>query len=766
MTRRLATVLTGLLLTLLILAPAVDFDRRHAGTLRLLPSTTLPAPTEHRLDLDAERRHKDLRRAYHESLHQAGPGVDWRAVESENARRRQEERNALIAAGARDSRWNEIGSRNLAGRMHVAAFSALSDSLYGGSSRGGIWKSDVHGVGWRPLSDNLWGGCHGLAVAGDAGEVITSITDNGGLHYSEDDGLTWQVPAGVPASISSCKRVMRDPALATRVYLLLSGSGGLGLYRSVDGGRSYQQVRDCSAGYGDFWLDRVAGGSLYVQDGTDFLVSSDQGDTWTQLGGLPAASVSGIVLTGSEAGAPTFYIAARYSGNWRLYRSLDGGVTWTYRYGIGDFWQTLCASITDPDLVVFAGVEAWRSTNGGGSFTKVNNWWEYYDDPLNKLHADFPGLDCLWLDGAEVWYAATDGGLYRSDDGLASVTNISLLDLGVSQYYGTLTSANDPDLILAGAQDQGYQRSTGPGRGPERDFEQLISGDYAHLTSSDGTHGIVFSVYPGFVLVQSGELNPQLVGFLDFPADESYLWLPPIVADPTDAREFYFCARHLYHARWLNGDNVVYTPSQQNFTVAGGSYLSAFGFSAIDLDRQVAVVNNGRIWYTDDGGAIWRLSGDTGPQSHYFHGTAIAHSAQDVGRVWIGGSGYSGPGVYRSDDGGATWYAESTGLPATLVYDLAIESPTSDVLYAATESGPYRLDPDTSVWEYIGGATAPLTTYWSVEAVPAAEVIYIGETADGRKTAKVESKRKDIDDQTPLVAKTFDGWREQEGLSW
>jgi type I restriction enzyme M protein len=50
--------------------------------------------------------------------------------------------------------------------------------------------------------------------------------------------------------------------------------------------------------------------------------------------------------------------------------------------------------------------------------------------------------------------------------------------------------------------------------------------------------------------------------------------------------------------------------------------------------------------------------------------------------------------------------------------------------------------------------------------VPNTEVISIGETADGQKTIKIESKRKVIDDQTPLVAETFKKWREQEGLAW
>lgn len=699
------------------------------STLPLLRDQHLPpAPTEHRLDQSAEQSNRSNRHAYLEELHRTAPDTDWRTIERTNGAVMQAVRDEAARRDPQDAHWTELGSRNQAGRMHVAAFTATADSLYGGSSRGGVWKASLTGNAWRPLADNLWGGSHGLAIAGTTPEVVTSITDNGNLNYSEDAGQTWLQPTGIPGALNNCKRVSSDPSDPQRVLLLARNSAGTNLYVSRDAGRTYQIARPLTTNAGDFWLNRRTGGPIYLLDGNRVYRSDTSLLQWTYLGTAPFNSPDRVVLTGSEAGAPTLYAAARTSGTWRLYRSLDAGATWSYRYEIFDFWETLCASTTDPDLVAFAGVELWRSTNGGQSFTKANNWWDYYDDPVNMLHADFPGLDCIPTDdGRDVWYAATDGGLYRSTDGLATFTNISLTGLGVSQYYSTHTSINDPDLLLAGSQDQGYQRSTGAGRdGPTWDFDQLISGDYGHLTSSDGTHNIVYSVYPGFVLVQQGEQFPVLAGYLDFPPNESHSWMPFIVADPANARAFYFCGSRLHHASWLGGDNVYYNPSTQDFTVAGGDYLTAFGIAPADHDRRIAVVNNGRLWYTTDGGNQWRLSADLGPSAHYFYGTAIVHNASDPDRAFIGGSGYNGPGVWRTADGGATWEGAGSGLPSTLVYGLALETPTSDVLYAATEAGPYRLDPGTDMWEYIGGSRAPLTTYWCVEAVPAANVVRFG----------------------------------------
>lgn len=713
------------ILTVLSIAAAAAVAASIALILdRTGPEKIPPAPTEHRLREEAEEENKIARKRWLEEMHRAAPGVDWRAVERENGRALQEARNR--ASLAKVSSWTELGSRNLAGRMHATSLASSPDSIYGGSSLGGVWKASLHGQGWRPLSDNLYGGAHGLAVADGPPELVTAITDGGLIHYTDDGGATWLVPSGLETGITEGKRVLRDYGTANRIYLVTRAGPTSGkVWRSDDGGRTYTRIARLAGSPGDIWLDRVSGGDLYLQKGSLTLRTSDGGATWDSLGVLPASVPGDVVLTGSEAGPPTLYAAASIGNTWALYRSDDGGATWEYRNDVHDFWETLSASITDRNKVFFAGVELWLSTDGGGSFAKYNNWWDYYDDPLHKFHADFPGAECVWTPRGEVFYVATDGGLFMSEDGLATVTNISLEYLGVSQYYSTLTSVNDPDLILAGAQDQGYQRSNGTAIGAWRDFDQLWSGDYGHLTSGDGTHENVYSVYPGFVLRQQGEASPVLSSY-DFPAGESYnAWMPRVLADPIDPLIMYFCASHLYTYRFLS-HGVTVTASAQDFTTGGGTFLSTFAISPADHDRRIAATNAGAVWYSTNGGANWTLSPDGGPSQTFLYGTAIAFSPSFANEAFLGGSGYSGPAVYATADGGATWAAASDGLPSTLVYDLAFEETESGALYAATEAGPYRRDPATRVWSYIGGAEAPLTIYWSVEAVPAAGVMRFG----------------------------------------
>ncbi len=696
-----------------ILDPAPSPDHLH------------PAPTEHVLDADAERRHKESRKAWIESMHRTAEHDDWRAIEKANGAARQAERNR--AAGKLSmAQWAEIGSRNLAGRMHCAALSDGGDSLVGGSSLGGLWKADPHGNGWRPLGDNLYGGVHGVAVSESGGEVITAITDGGLVHYTEDRGNTWNVPAGIPATLTECTRVVSDPANPGHVYFALRQSGTSGkVFFSSDGGRSYGLILRLTSANGDIWTDRAGGGVLYVQKGLQTLRTFDQGASWDTLGMIPAASESGIVLAGSEAGAPALYAAARVGSQWKLYRSANAGSTWTYKSDINDFWETLESSIVNENMVYFGGVECWRSTNGGSSFAKINGWGEYYGSPATKLHADLPGMNAVWDDGQEILYIATDGGLYRSDDQGASVANISLVNLGVSQYYTTLTTINDPDLILAGAQDQGYQRTNGNLVGTLHDFDQLISGDYAHLTSWNGGHGRVYSVYPGFMLIQQGENIPTLYT-ADFPPGESYPWLPYVQAAPRNPNAVYFCARYLYRYDKTGPGTWVPTQLAHDFSNGGGEFLSAIAFSPVDTTRWVGVTNTGTIWYSSDRAGTWSESANNGPSQMYLYGTAIAASPHDADEFFLGGSGYSSPGVFRSQDGGVSWQAESAGLPATMVYELAYEKTGSGFVYAATEAGPYQFDPSTETWSAIAGGEAPLTTYWCVEAVPAAGVMRFG----------------------------------------
>ena len=302
--------------------------------------------------------------------------------------------------------------------------------------------------------------------------------------------------------------------------------------------------------------------------------------------------------------------------------------------------------------------------------------------------------------------------------------------LRVSQYYDTLTDRTNPDNIAAGSQDQGYQLTNGIAQTADRfDFWQTISGDYAHLVSTDRSHDWVFSVYPGFMLVQE-DVGPDRLYFVDFPPDPGFAWLPPLVPSNDRKRNVFFLGQQIWEYDWEPsiGDWTVDTFSDHDFSLGapGYAYLTGLDFSEVDPSIAVAVNNVGVLFNSEDGGVTWNTSNSDGPGSQWLYGTAILTSSLDADVAWVGGSGYSNPPVYRTENGGRSWKKWSEGLPDTLVYCLCEAPDGSGILFAGTETSAYRRDPGASEWVDITGNQAPVTIYWSCEALDNENTIRFG----------------------------------------
>ncbi|MFT7462773.1 MAG: photosystem II stability/assembly factor-like uncharacterized protein [Pseudohongiellaceae bacterium] len=710
------------------------------ATTMLCSCAQRPIPTHHVPPVDStqvilgDQSYKQERKSFVRERHWASPDTDWKAIERRNGHEQIAKRNALASlwAGA-GSRWTERGSDNQAGRMHVAVPGPDGNTLYAGSSLGGIWQGGLGGTNWTPLGDNLAGGAHWLAVVAGASptdpDIIVAATDGGEIHRSTDGGQTWTVPAGLPATVG-VRRMLVPADGNDTIFIVARWWNGSSLkntvYRSTDKGATFSKAIGMNTYTGDIWTARDGPGPLYMLKQDTLQISHDGGNTWAVLSDLPG-NASGGELVGCEAGAPRLW-AILDEGGETLYRSDDGGLSWNMVTAVSDYWGTLNASIIDPDLFAWGGVEVHVTSNAGASFSKVNNWYDYYGNEANKLHADIPGIDVVPNGpGAETWYVSTDGGLFQSTDGLATVENLSLLGLRVSQYYSTHTSTANPDRVIAGAQDQGYQRADAAPIGTTAlSFDQLISGDYGHIVSGDGSHAWVYSCYPGFILVQKGATSPQLFQ-VDFPPNANYGWLPTVTADPWDNQRWFFCADKLYrYTKQLFNSWTSAEWSTQNFAQSSGEYLTAMQFSPANTNRAYAATNQGKLWWSDDHGKTWTQSTSNGPSAHYFYGTAMVCDASDPDTVWVGGSGYSGPAVYRSTDGGVTFSPWGQGLPSTLVYSMAQAPDGSGDVYCGTELAAWRRGANDASWTDITANDAPVTTYWSVEAVPSANVMRFG----------------------------------------
>ena len=739
---------TFFLLLFASLFVAAFFIQKNAAHFR-------PSPTDRMEGQREGEENSKAREEYIAHIHRAAQGVNWQAIEMENRFLRMKERFEKLQHGTRGIQdtvaqdiigtWKEIGSLNVTGRIVYADWWQPTGEVYAAAEGGSVWKGKDDGSQWT-LMNNLFeldGMIYLKVLAKGAGKrviVVAPKTQTHSLFFTDNDGQTWKNPTGTGYNtivnfgrIYEC--VTANDAFHT-IYIVASDSSGNALYKSEDAASTFSRVCKLSSGtYGsglqiDLFTDRDGSGALYLlgKNKCHKLV----GNAFTQLAVIPTASYVEPTLTGAEIGGTT-YLYARFkdatNNNNLFFASTNGGTTWVNKGTLaeGMFMRNsfACSSIT-PNLVYLGNIEVHKSSNAGTSFNIISNWYDYYDFPATKVHADIPAI-LTFATGAntEMTLVCTDGGIFKSANQCQNVQNITLSGLRNSQYYSTYTHRTNTNYIFAGSQDQGFQRST-VNNGGIRDFAQLISGDYGYVCSSNGGNTI-WANYPGATMIYANYTSPNNAAWLDFPCTGN-LWLAPLMPDPDAPLKAYLAGgntgtgnAHIYHLAYSSG-NLTYTEEPYDF----GAAISSIAYSPINPNYRFAMNDNADFFTTNNKGLTWVNKGQNGlPQGHYFYGNALLCSPLNKNIVYIGGSGYSNPAVYKTVDGGNTFTPMAVGLPSTLVYGLAC-TPDESLIFAATESGPYVYKQADTTWYYLGGINAADELFWSVEYIPSLHTARFG----------------------------------------
>ncbi|HET6546007.1 MAG TPA: hypothetical protein VFG55_04590, partial [Rhodanobacteraceae bacterium] len=212
--------------------------------------------------------------------------------------------------------WRDIGPVVQGGRVvDVASVPGAPYTFYVAYASGGVWRTTNNGVTFEPLSDRLPTMITG-AIAVDpnhpetlwigTGEANSSRSSYGGmgLFRSDDGGATFK-PSGLDQS-DRIARIVIDPKDSNTIYVaalgkLYSEGGQRGVFRSRDGGKSWQQVlkgdtpwtgaidlaldpRDPDVIYAALWdRERHAWNFREGGKGSGLYKSSDGGEHWTRL---------------------------------------------------------------------------------------------------------------------------------------------------------------------------------------------------------------------------------------------------------------------------------------------------------------------------------------------------------------------------------------------------------------------------------------------------------------------------------------------------
>ncbi|MFM9950367.1 MAG: T9SS type A sorting domain-containing protein [Saprospiraceae bacterium] len=762
---------------------------------RHLKVTDLPLPGNGRtlIHHGEEGENADKRGAWLELMHQAAPGVNWRNIEWQNQMARHQRRAAAIgfrdgqcgdietlANGQLTGRWTERGSIDQAGSVLDITYDPAADQLWAVSAGGTLWNSDRFGQSWAVVNQDLQfdGGLLQFVPHNDGRRLLAF--SNRKPHYSNDDGQTWNLSAGIYHNDGggNCHNplVYQNEDHSIFVFSKSTGSDNFKLYRSNDQGESFAVARTFTTNESS----RLAlcnphnSNDLYLvqknsQNAAQFSRYNPETNQITMLstGAVQFGSAPANLIGWVGDVAQRFYCYTQTGSTLKVYQSEDL-LTWTLKGELPERpWEVgMYVLPSNPDVLLMGAVECFVSTDAGVEWTKVNNWWEYYDNVEGKIHADimhfaeFVGSD----DGQPFLLVSNHGGVTYTPNYMENQFNIGLSNLNVSQYYSVRTDPINPSYVYAGSQDQGFQLADGFETGePEAEsFDQVISGDYGHIVFANGGQSL-WTVYPGgwatcYANAQSGELTHSY----EVQSNNESVWIPPLVASPDPAENAAYMAGGNINGgsgsyiikMTVVGDEII--PSQGDFDFkveSGGGEVSAIAIAPSNSARWYAATTNGRVFRSEDGGETWEQAVNFFPEGHYLYGQALFVSKFDENTVYVAGSGYSNPAVFRSTDGGENFEPVVSGLPSTLVLGLAANSDES-LLFAATESGAYVYVVEENQWYDMLGDCAPTQTYWSVEFVEELNTVRFGTYGRGIWDFKLEDAVSN--EEIPVLQATVD----------
>lgn len=728
---------------------------------------------------EANPEHHNTRKQWLESMHRSEPGVDYKILRREFQNSRMKLNNEIRKNQPKNSpellryvsengkivgTWKERGSRNQSGRIHTADADLIDGLVYAASAGGNVWRGTINGEGWTCLNNSTQFSISSLKIEHYGNFRRIFVFDHKIMYYSDNDGYTWETPKGLD-NIANWGQIIRGIVMRNtegrKIYILAlewdytEWKAIKSIYYSSDDGKNFTKLLSVNnTEVIDIWgiehsrgefgyenqngeINLVSDDLYYYHRDSLFTINKSEIELKNIYEDITALNPTRVQLSGTDAENKLhLYITVRsQNSNTPLtYISSDKGESLQERSNLPENYfmnNSFAASKINSDIAYFGGVHCYTTSDAGISWDSINNWWDYYGDPLNKLHADIPGIKSFKTSAnTEFFLISTDGGIYKTRDDF-SVENISLQNLNVSQYYSIYSYENgNESKIYAGSQDQGYQRSELV-TDKILDFEQTVSGDYGSLTSGDGGKSI-WTVYPGFAMYYTDAVNSSNNVTWDFnQLSNMKVWMPPIVAVPGKPLTAYIAPGGTASGSskvWIlefNSSSGELTPYElpYNFNAKeDDNFVTALTISEIDAKFIYALTNKGKFYSSTDGGLTWSETPEfIGPGYNYLHGTSIYASKNELGTVYISGSGYSNPAVFVSNDNGQT-FTSLEGLPPAMVYQIDMNT-DENVLFAATSLGPYFYIINHEKWYNIAGPDAPDQNYWSVNFLPNKNVV-------------------------------------------
>jgi photosystem II stability/assembly factor-like uncharacterized protein len=639
--------------------------------------------------------------------------------------------------------------------------------FYFGAGGGGLWKTTDAGVTWENVTDGFLrtASVGAIAVAPSDSNVVyvgmgeCSIRGNvsygDGVYRSTDAGATWQ-HLGL-ADTQRIARVRVHPRDENLVYAaalgdIYGGSSARGLYRSRDGGRTWDKIlyKDENTGCIDLDMDpnnpRILFAAMWQVRRTEWSLTSggpgsglwksmDGGDTWTEItrnAGLPAGLIGriGIAISPARPGRVWALVEAEQGG---LHRSDDGGATWTRvnedrSLRTRHFYYTnIYADPQNADTMYAVNAPFVKSIDGGKTFTT-----------LSTPHGDHHDL---WIDpkNPQRMILACDGGGTVTFNGGWSWS--SIYNQPTAEFYHVTTDTRFPYRIYGAQQDNTTicvpSRSHQPAI-TEREWYPVGGGESAMIAVRPDNPDIAFAGSDGggqggrltrydHRLHQLRDVSPwpeRTAGMSAAEYTHRFQWTSPVLISPHDPNVLYMCGNRVFRSTNEGHSWEIVSPDltkadPETLKPSGGPltldqtgvevYATIFAFAESPVQKGLlwAGSDDGLVHVSRDNGATWENVTPKALPEWSRIGT-IEPSPFEAGTAYLAASRHRladmRPYLLKTTDFGKTWTEIAAGIPVGEYTRVVRADPVRrGLLFCGTELGIYASFDDGASWESLRG---------------------------------------------------------------
>jgi photosystem II stability/assembly factor-like uncharacterized protein len=643
--------------------------------------------------------------------------------------------------------WVGTGENN-ASRSSYAGIGLLKST-----DKGATWQNmgliDSHHIGRILINPSN----PDEVVVGALGHLY-SDNEERGVYKTTDGGKTWKKTLFIDNKTGIID-IDNDPANFNLMYASawqkdrkawnFEGAGaGSGIYKSTDGGDTWQQLTNFPSGDGvgrigiavydentvyavhDSQFRREGDGkksSSSKLEKDDFKTMSKEAllalddkklDDYLKRNGFQekyrAANVKSMVRQGDVQ--PVDLATYLETANTQMfdtpvvgaevYRSNDGGATWSKThegyiedlyYSYGYYFGEINVNPSDAQDIYIYGVPIVKSKDGGKTFTSIN---------APNVHSDH---HALWINPKNEKHLinGNDGGINISYDDGASW--IKANDPSVGQFYFIQVDNEEPYNIYGGLQDNGVwvapstaQESRGWLQNGQYPWESIMGGDGMQVQVDSRDANIV---YTGFQFGNYFRINRETGENKRFDIKHTlgekpyrFNWQTPILLSSHNQDILYLGGNKLMRSM-DQGDS--WTAISPDLTHGGKPGNVAYGTltSVSESPFQFGLIytgsDDGKISVTKNGGSDWQVISNTLPKDLWV--SRVVASEHKKERVYATLNGYRWDDfatyIYVSDNYGQTWKNISAGIPMSPV-NVIIEDPIKEnIIYVGTDNGAY-----------------------------------------------------------------------------